>query len=200
MNTDKWDKRYLQIAKQVSAWSKEKRSSRKVGAVLVRDNRIIATGFNGFPTGVTDTPERLENKELKQDLVVHAEMNALIVAGSNAKGATLYVYGKPVCARCAASIIQAGITRVVSPKPLTEIEVQAKKLAEKECREKAAGYIDWEKSGRTAREMFEETNVAFNSYPRTPSPMDDAANSAVRKLKAKLNSASQQKAKLKIGE
>ena len=76
---EKWDRRYLDIAKSVSQWSKD--PSTKVGAVLVRDNRIVSVGYNGFPEGVDDSEERYNNRELKYDLVVHAEVNAIISAG-----------------------------------------------------------------------------------------------------------------------
>ena len=64
--------------------------------------------------GVEDSAERLEDQETKLELVVHAEQNALIAASSRTMGSTLYVWGKPVCARCAGSIIQAGVKRVVA--------------------------------------------------------------------------------------
>lgn len=163
MDTKQWDDRYLRIAKEVSGWSKD---DAKVGAVIVKDNRIISTGYNGFPTGVADSKERLSNKEVKLELVVHAEMNALLVAGRLSDGATLYVFGKPVCARCAASIIQSGISRVVAPKPRTAAEVEQRIKNEPASKASQAGRIDWEKSGRTAREMFEETKIIFHSYKR----------------------------------
>ena len=187
MSAEKWDKRYRKIAKDVAAWSKEKEAHRKVGAVIVKDNRIISTGFNGFPTGVIDTDARLNTKLIKQEMVVHAEINALIVAGRESKGATLYVHGKPVCARCAAAIIQAGITRVVAPHPLTEKEVDEKKSVKAKSDEKKEvepGTIDWEWSGRVAREMFEETHVAFHPYARCDKK---GANSSVEENVKQLN-------------
>jgi len=57
----KWDKRFIQMAKEVAEWSKD--PSIKVGAIAVKDRRIIATGYNGFPMGVPDTG--LDNRELK---------------------------------------------------------------------------------------------------------------------------------------
>src|ERR1051326_2813900 len=54
---EKWDRRFLELAKHVSSWSKD--PSTKVGAVIVDANRrVVATGYNGFPRGVEDTPER----------------------------------------------------------------------------------------------------------------------------------------------
>jgi dCMP deaminase len=118
MNTvDKWDRRFLDLAKYISGWSKD--PSTKVGAVITQpsNKRIVSTGFNGFPAGVEDSAERLTNREIKYEMVVHAELNALLFAGSSAHGGTLYVYPLAPCARCAVTIIQAGIKRIVAPKP-----------------------------------------------------------------------------------
>ena len=115
MSRADWDTRYLQMAELVASWSKDPNA--QVGAVIVRNNRVVATGFNGLPSDVLDTEERLEDQDLKLVMTVHAEENALIVAGRDAEGATIYVHGKPVCCRCAGSIIQAGITRVVAMPP-----------------------------------------------------------------------------------
>jgi dCMP deaminase len=117
MNMDKWDQRFIDLAKYISDWSKD--PSTKVGAVITHpvSKRIISTGFNGFPAGVEDTAGRLENREIKYEMVVHAELNALLFAGHGADGATLYVYPLAPCARCAVTIIQAGIKRIVAPRP-----------------------------------------------------------------------------------
>ena len=55
---EKWDKRFLNLAREVSTWSTCVRNQRQVGSVIVRDKRIIATGFNGAPSGVTSCQER----------------------------------------------------------------------------------------------------------------------------------------------
>ena len=115
-NSEIWDRRYLDIAKTVSTWSKD--PSTKVGAVIVDDlGRVVGTGYNGFPRGVLDLEERYNNRELKYELVVHAEVNAILTAGHQARGSTLYVYpgfGSPcMCTGCAKAAIQAGVRRVV---------------------------------------------------------------------------------------
>jgi dCMP deaminase len=111
----KWDARFMRVAKEVSTWSKD--TSTKIGAVIVSDARhILATGYNGFPKGIADTEERLNDREQKYPLVVHAEMNALMGAlynGVLVKGSTIYVYGLPMCSGCAKCVISAGISRVV---------------------------------------------------------------------------------------
>lgn len=91
MNFTEWDERYLKMAELVASWSKD--PSSKIGAVIVRNNRVVATGCNGFPTGVLDEEERWENRELKYELVVHAEQNALLVAGPKSEGSAIYVRG-----------------------------------------------------------------------------------------------------------
>ena len=139
-----WDARYLELARLVASWSKDPNA--QVGAVIVRKNRVIATGFNGLPSDVIDTDKRLCDPELKQLMTVHAEENALIVAGKGAEGACIYVHGKPVCCRCAGSIIQAGIERVVAMPPDSQILSPGSK---------------WVPLGSIALEMFVEAKVAF---------------------------------------
>lgn len=111
----KWDQRYIELAKQVSTWSKD--PSKKIGAVAVGSKgQILSQGYNGFPRGILDLPERYENREVKYKHVVHAEMNVIYNAtfsGVSLDGASLFVYGLPVCNECAKGIIQVGIQRVV---------------------------------------------------------------------------------------
>ena len=111
----KWDKRYIELAKQISTWSKD--PSRKIGAVAVGSKgQILSQGYNGFPRGILDHHERYENREVKYKHVVHAEMNVIYNAtfsGVSLDGASLFVYGLPVCNECAKGIIQVGIQRVV---------------------------------------------------------------------------------------
>lgn len=115
----KWDDRFMRLAREISTWSKD--PSSQIGAVIVDDERrILSTGYNGFPRGIADTEERLNNKEEKYPRVIHAEMNAILAAlynGVSVKGATLYVWGLPVCADCTKSVIQAGIRRIVMTYP-----------------------------------------------------------------------------------
>jgi dCMP deaminase len=113
MLPDKWQKRYLELAKHIAGWSKD--SSTRVGAVLVdRHNRIISLGFNGFPQGILDD-SRLEDRELKYKMILHAEQNSILFAQRSLIGATLYVWPFMPCSRCAAVIIQTGLREVVAP-------------------------------------------------------------------------------------
>lgn len=116
----KWDKRFLQLAQLVASWSKD--PSTKVGAVVVNNfNKVYGLGYNGFPKGVEDADERLNDRPTKYKLVVHAEINAILNAGINADGGTIYVWpafgNPPLCSSCAKAVIQAGIYRVVGYKP-----------------------------------------------------------------------------------
>lgn len=112
---DKWDARFVKIAFEVSLWSKD--PGTKVGAVLVADRRILATGYNGFPTHISDSLERYSDREVKLSLTVHAEVNAILNAaknGATTDNSSLYVTFPP-CVSCATAVIQAGITRVICP-------------------------------------------------------------------------------------
>ncbi len=114
---DKWDQRFMDLANFVAAWSKD--PSTQVGAVIANPHtkRVVSMGYNGFPSGVGDHEHRLENREIKYEMIVHAETNALLFAGPAAENCTLYVTPLPPCARCGVVIIQAGIQRVVAPIP-----------------------------------------------------------------------------------
>ena len=112
--TSKWDMRFIELARHISGWSKD--PSTKVGCVVVGEDREIrSTGFNGFPRGIDDDPERLADREKKYPLICHAEENAIMHAariGVSLKDSTAYVTWPP-CSRCARSLIQAGIREVV---------------------------------------------------------------------------------------
>jgi dCMP deaminase len=142
MNTlDKWDNRYLSLAKEVATWSKD--PSTQVGAVTVGAKKeVLSQGFNGFPRGIKDTDERYNHRETKYRFVVHAEMNAIYNAtysGTSLDGATLYIYGLPICSECAKGIIQVGIKKVVI--------------------EKSKELDNWNESLRLSQEMFSEAGV-----------------------------------------
>lgn len=109
-----WGNRYINLAKEISTWSKD--PSRKIGAVAVGEKgQILAQGYNGFPRGILDSADRYNDRPLKYRLVVHAEMNVIYNAtynGVSLDGARLFVYGLPVCSECAKGIIQVGIKSV----------------------------------------------------------------------------------------
>lgn len=146
MPMKKWDRRFCDLAKFVSEWSKDPNA--RVGAVVLsKQGGDVSIGYNGFPMGVEDTAERLEDQKIKLEIIVHAEVNALLAAGSRAHGSTLYVWGKPICARCAGSIIQAGVKRVVALSP---------EIGDPDSK--------WTQSGAIAKQMFEEVGIATDFY------------------------------------
>jgi dCMP deaminase len=113
---NKWDERYMGLAKEVATWSKD--PSSKIGAITVGSKgQVLSQGYNGFPRGVRDDlSPRWEIREFKYKFVVHAEMNAIYNAtynGVSLDGATIYVHGLPCCHECAKGIIQVGVKRVV---------------------------------------------------------------------------------------
>lgn len=106
------------LAEHVSLLSKD--PSTKVGAAIFDPKRrVVSTGYNGFARGVEDSRERLEERETKYKLTLHAEANAIMFATTPLDGCTLVVT-HPCCANCAALIIQAGIKHVVWPHPSRE--------------------------------------------------------------------------------
>lgn len=123
--TDRWDNHFLGLALYHARMSKD--PSTQVGAVIVGpDREVRSMGFNGFPRGIADTPERLGDRDQKLRLVVHAEMNAILAAariGVSVKGCELYlcatdasglIWGGSPCSRCVVEIIQAGIRAIVT--------------------------------------------------------------------------------------
>lgn len=113
---NKWDKRFLRLAREIASWSKD--PSTKVGAVIVRsDKTIVSLGYNGFPRGVPDTPEKLQHRDTKLAHTVHAELNAILNAREPLRGTTLYTWPIEPCSHCKAAIIQAGITNIVTMWP-----------------------------------------------------------------------------------
>lgn len=116
--SNKWHIRYLDLAKQVASWSKD--PSSQIGAVAVGSKgQVLSQGYNGFPRNITDSSDRYADREKKYNYIVHAEMNVIYNASYNGvslSNSTLYVYGLPVCNRCALGIIQVGISRIVMPR------------------------------------------------------------------------------------
>ncbi|HHY44722.1 MAG TPA: cytidine deaminase [Firmicutes bacterium] len=121
-----WDEYFMELAEVVA-----KRSTclrRNIGAVVVKDKRVLATGYNGAPTGLAHCSEvgclreRLgipsgERVEMCRGL--HAEQNALVQAaryGISLEGAVIYCTNQP-CVTCAKMLINAGIVKVIYKYP-----------------------------------------------------------------------------------
>lgn len=134
-----WHERFLGLAQHIATFSKD--PSTKVGAVIAdQHHRIVSMGYNGFPRGVQDTPERLTNRETKYEMVVHAEINAILFAQCDLSQMTLYTYPFPPCSRCAALIINSGLRTVLAPVVTEE---------------------RWKASCALAVDMFSEAGVQF---------------------------------------
>jgi dCMP deaminase len=85
----------------------------------VLEKRILSVGFNGFPQNLSDSLELYEDRQYKLAVTVHAESNAILNAaknGAKTQSCTAYVTFPP-CSQCAASLIQAGVEKVVCPDP-----------------------------------------------------------------------------------
>lgn len=108
-----WDELFMRDVYLRASKSKDPRT--KIGAVLVRDGHDILKGYNGFPKGVQDLPERYEDRVTKYQMVAHAEANAVFMGarfGITTLNSTLYTQGFP-CNSCAIALIQGGIKDIV---------------------------------------------------------------------------------------
>lgn len=114
-----WDDYGLALAETVSCKSKD--PSTKCACVLLDEqHRVLSTGYNGFPRGVPDDADKLQDRDTKLAMVIHAEENALLFARQDLRGGTAYVWPMPPCSRCAAKLAQVGIVRVVTRAPTDE--------------------------------------------------------------------------------
>lgn len=152
MSDARWHRHFLGMALYHARMSKDPLA--KVGAVIVGpDREVLSAGFNGLPRGIKDTNTRLHDRDTKLKLIVHAEMNAILVGarvGVRLMGSTLYlackdpegrIYGGSPCTRCAVEIIQAGITHVVAYPAKTP--------------------SNWAEDLALARTLLEEAEVSF---------------------------------------
>lgn len=150
LKEEKWDLRFMELAENVSTWSKDPR--KKIGAVAVDtvDRRVLSTGYNGFPKWIRDDPQRMNDSETKSKYVIHAEMNCIfnaVYTGVSLRDATLYVYGLPICGECAKGVIQVGIKKVL-------------------CKyETSHGDFKWLKSFTHSQSLFMEAGVELCVLP-----------------------------------
>jgi dCMP deaminase len=133
------DRRGMDLARTAAQWSKD--PTTKVGAAIVgADPRHTSLGYNGFPPGIADTPERLLDRPTKHKLTQHAERNALDNATFDTRGATMYTTLAP-CVACAKSIVSKGIARVV-------------------C-DRVPEHAPWSEEAAEGRAILEEAGVHF---------------------------------------
>ena len=122
---NKWDERFMNLAETVAEWSSCYQSNRHVGAVCVKDKRVLTTGYNGAPSGIKSCSEKGECLRRVKNIAsgtmqevcfaVHAEQNAICQAaklGISLDGATMYVTHQP-CVICTRMIINSGVKKVI---------------------------------------------------------------------------------------
>lgn len=148
--TEKWDLRYLRMAREIANFSKD--PSTKCGAVLVQADRSpISFGFNGLPKNIPASAELeiLNNRGTKIALILHAEENCVRFAESkNLEGSCIYIYPFMPCSKCSSLLMQYGIKRVVAPK----------------MDEKSERYLRWKESFELTAEFLELGGVELKLY------------------------------------
>ena len=134
MNRLSWNEFFMGVAMLSSKRSKDPNT--QVGACIVRDNKILSTGYNGMPRACDDDKLPLTNQgqwlETKYPYIVHAELNAILNATTLLADATIYTTLFP-CSECAKAILQAGIKTVYyleDKHPEQETFIAARKLLE----------------------------------------------------------------------
>ena len=148
-----WHDWFLQGVYWVASKSKDPKT--KIGAIIVKDRRIISTGYNGIPIGVNDENEIRHQRPDKYKWYEHGERNAIYAAakyGIITEEATLYTNALP-CADCARGIIQSGIKEVFIHKQFNE-------LCDNAQREQ------WKGHDHTTFSMFNEANIKVFSVDR----------------------------------
>lgn len=129
MDRPSWQKTFIEVAKVIAKRSKDPRT--KVGAVLVKNNCIIATGYNGDPRNFKYNFNW--NTEEKYDYVIHAEQNAIynsiyIGSSNSIKDSEIYLTLSP-CNKCMLMLVQAGVKKVYYLNKYKDFEL-TKKIAD----------------------------------------------------------------------
>ena len=139
-----WQRKYFRLAKTVSNFSKD--PTRKVGAIAIGNyGQVLSQGYNGFPRKFSDKEEIYSNKLIKNNFIIHAEMNCIYNAaltGVSLDQALLFVYGLHICHECAKGIIQAGFSEVYSKGP-------------------AAYSKKWNESFKLSEESFKKAGIIY---------------------------------------
>jgi dCMP deaminase len=150
----KWDELFFNLIREYRAKSKDP-SSQFAAIIVNEDNDPISFGFNGFPRGVEDSPERYSDRELKYKMVVHAEANSICAAASDGratKGCRIYIDSWP-CSSCCGMIIQAKIKEVILN-------------GDSEIHNNAVFQERWKESIKVTKTMFREAGINVKVYKR----------------------------------
>lgn len=140
---DKWNLRFLFLAKHVASWSKD--PSTRVGSVIFdSDHRVVSLGYNGLPSGLNDL--HLQDRERKYQTIIHAEINAILFANRDLKDCTIATWPFMPCSNCSSAIIQTGIKHCVFPKAYGDRAIR------------------WADSFLLAKEQFDEASVTMKEY------------------------------------
>lgn len=143
-----WNEYFKELCLVVA--SKSEDTSTKCGSVIIDSgNSVLSTGYNGFPRGVKNLPERNE-RPIKYKFFEHGERNAIYNAariGVSTLGSSMYITGIP-CSDCARAIIQAGIKKIYAMNKETGEHGHSKEFFER-----------WAESTKCSLEMFEEAGV-----------------------------------------
>lgn len=149
--TDDWNIFFMQQAQLMSTRSKD--PSTKIGCIIVSPERVVVSeGYNGFPRGIADTAERLNDRVQKYPRVVHGEANAIINAGRNGtkiQDGILFVT-QPPCPNCAKMIVQAGIREIL----YIDLDKTKKNIP------------GWRDEISISFDMFDEAGIPYKSIPK----------------------------------
>lgn len=142
---------HLELAEFVSKKSKD--TSTKVGAIIVdpETKKVIGIGYNGFPSGMNDSEDRINNRDIKLSFTIHAEENAIINANRSVRGCVMFVFPTLLipncCPHCAAIVAQSGIKKVYAYEREEDIE-------------------RWKNLEARSDTIFKECGVEFQTIPR----------------------------------
>jgi dCMP deaminase len=151
-----WDEYFIKIMYMVAEKSKDTKT--KVGALIVKDKRIISTGYNGLCRGVNDNIAGRYERPTKYSWFEHGERNAIFAAarhGIATEGTIMYTNGVP-CIDCARAVIQAGITKVIVHKAYEDMSASA---ARQKCDQS-----QWKGHNDVSLTMFKEAGVIVEVF------------------------------------
>lgn len=153
-----WDEWFIKMMYLVAQKSKDPKT--KIGAVIVKDNRPICSGYNGICIGVDDTIPERSVRPAKYSWYEHGERNAIFMAaklGIPTNGALMYTNGVP-CIDCARAIIQSGIKRIIVHKYFENMSASA-------ARQKS-DQSQWKGHNDVSLQMFKEAKIKLDVYDK----------------------------------